>query len=228
MITTDGTLDHFKTTADLVAVGNAIGYNAWARSQNYRSRRFVPHRRFFRSYNMGRRSLCSLGGMIVSGTPAWILSRLTNLLALPGLERNLRILIDWILDIPFRNDIAVLAPDQTERMQRKRFEPGDEVISQGDVGDVAYVVESGCLEVLKDGAKVGQVAEGNCFGELALLSGVKRTATVRCLTPCELTVLARNDFQALSSGQGALAKAIRKQAEERGRAGIDAVDESIP
>jgi NADH dehydrogenase FAD-containing subunit/uncharacterized membrane protein YphA (DoxX/SURF4 family) len=228
MVTTDGTLGHFDTTADLVAVGNAIGYNAWARSQNYRSRRFVPRRRFFRSYNMGRRSLCSLGGMIVSGTPAWILSRLTILLALPGLERNLRILIDWILDIPFRNDIAVLAPDQTERMQRKRFEPGDEVISQGDVGDVAYVVESGCLEVLKDGAKVGQVAEGDCFGELALLSGVKRTATVRCLTPCELTVLARNDFQALSSGQGALAKAIRKQAEERGRAGIDAVDESIP
>ena len=53
--------------------------------------------------------------------------------------------------------------------------------------------------------------------ELALLSGVKRTATGRCLTPCELTVLAHDDFHALSSGQDALAQAIRKQAEERGR-----------
>src|SRR5580704_1484348 len=168
----------YVTTADLVALGRAVGYNAWASSQGYAARPFRPRKRLLEPYNMGRRSLCRVGGFTFGGAPAWIVSRLTNLLAMPGLERNLRILIDWILDIPFRNDIAVLAPDQTERMQRKRFEPGDEVISQGDVGDVAYIVESGCLEVLKDGAKVGQVAEGNCFGELALLSGVKRTATV--------------------------------------------------
>jgi hypothetical protein len=55
-----------------------------------------------------------------------------NLLALPGL--NLRILMDWVLDSPFRNDIAVLAPDPTERLQRAHFEPGDEVIRQGDEG----------------------------------------------------------------------------------------------
>ena len=47
-----------------------------------------------------------------------------------GLERNLRILIDWLLDIPFRHDIAVLAPDQTERLQRGHYEVGDEVITE--------------------------------------------------------------------------------------------------
>ncbi len=154
----------------------------------------------------------------MTGTPAWILSRLSTLIALPGLERNLRILMDWILDIPFRNDIAVLAPDQTEHLQRKHFETGDTVISQGDPGDTAYIIESGRLEVLKDGKKVAELAEGDCFGEIALLSDVQRTATVRCLTPCELTVLARDDFQTLTSGQGALAQAIRKQATERRRA----------
>jgi CRP-like cAMP-binding protein len=92
------------------------------------------------------------------------------------------------------------------------------------VGDAAYVVESGRLEVLKDGVKVDELAEGDCFGELALLSGVKRTASVRCLTACELTVLARDDFQALSSGQGALAQAIREQAEERGQARITGIN----
>jgi len=224
---TEGKYRRFDTTADLAAVGRAIGYNAWARSQNYPSRRVVPHRRFFKSYNMGRRSLCSVGGLIVTGMPAWVLSRLSNLVALPGLERNLRILIDWLLDIPFRNDIAVLALDQTERLQRKRFEPGDEVISQGDAADTAYIVESGRLEVLKDGEKVDEVAEGDCFGEMALLSGAKRTATIRCLTPCELTVLGRDDFQTLTSGQGALARAIRKQAEEWGRARANPVNESV-
>ena len=62
---------------------------------------------------------------------------------------------------------------------------------------------------------MAELAEGDCFGEIALLSNVQRTATVRCLTPCELTVLARDDFQTLTSGQGALAQAIRKQATER-------------
>ena len=92
---------------------------------------------------------------------------------------------------------------------------GDEVIIQGDVGETAYVVESGRLEALTDGHKVGELAEGDCFGEIALLSNVERMATVRCLTSCELLVLARDDFQTLTTGQGALAKAIRKQADER-------------
>ncbi len=217
-VTTQGARGHFNTTADLVALGNAVGYNAWAGSQGYPSRKFSRRNRFFKSYNMGRRSLCSLGGLIVTGTPAWILSRLSNLLALPGLERNLRILMDWILDIPFRNDIAVLAPDQTEHLQRKHFESGDTVISQGDIGDTAYIIESGRVEVLMNEKKMAELAEGDCFGEIALLSDVQRTATVRCLTSCELTVLARDDFQTLTSGQGALAQAIRKQATERRRA----------
>jgi CRP-like cAMP-binding protein len=51
----------------------------------------------------------------------------------------------------------------------------------------------------------------NAFN-IALLSNVRRTATVRCLTACELTVLARDDFRALTTGFGSLAEAIRKQA----------------
>src|SRR5439155_10187369 len=120
---------------------DAVGYNAWASSQNYTTRPFLPRKRLLKPYNMGRRSLCGLGGFIFGGTFAWIVSRLSNLLALPGLERNLRILIDWLLDIPFRHDIAVLAPDPTERLQRAHFEPGDEVIRQGDEGETAYIIE---------------------------------------------------------------------------------------
>jgi CRP-like cAMP-binding protein len=53
-------------------------------------------------------------------------------------------------------------------MQRKRFEPGEEVISQGDVGDAAYVIESGRLEVLKDGVKVDELAEGDLLRGVGL------------------------------------------------------------
>jgi CRP-like cAMP-binding protein len=66
--------------------------------------------------------------------------------------------------------------------------------------------------VLQDAKKLGELGDGDSFGEIALLSNVRRTATVRCLTACELTVLARDDFRALTTGFGSLAEAIRKQA----------------
>ena len=69
--------------------------------------------------------------------------------------------------------------------------------------------------MLTDGNKLGELGEGDCFGEIALLSKVTRTATVRCLTACELAVLARDDFGVLTAGFGSLAEAIRKQADER-------------
>jgi hypothetical protein len=208
-------LSRFLTTADLAALGRTAGYHAWARSQGFRPRPYRQRRRLLKPYNMGRRSLCSIGGWVLSGTPAWLLARLVNLAELPGLERNLRILIDWLLDIPFRHDIAVLAPERTERLQRSHHEAGDEVITEGDVGHTAYIVNSGRLAVMKGGTAIAELSEGDCFGEIALLSDVPRTATVRCLTACDLTVLVRDNFQAISAGRGALAAAIRRQADDR-------------
>jgi NADH dehydrogenase FAD-containing subunit/uncharacterized membrane protein YphA (DoxX/SURF4 family) len=205
----------FLTSADFVALGKAAGQNAWASSQGFATLPFLAKDRWLLSFNMGRRSLCRLGPWLFGGTTAWLISRITNLAALPGLERNLRILVDWFLDIPFRADIAVLAPDATERLQRLHFEAGDEVIRQGNTGDTAYVIQSGQLEVLRDGRKIGELGEGDFFGEIALLHNTERTATVKCLTPCELTVLTRDDFQSLSIGSSTMAKAIRKQMEER-------------
>jgi len=205
----------FLTTADWVDLGKAAGLNVWAYSQGYPTHAFKPKNRWLKPYNMGRHYVCQIGPWQLGGTPAWLISRVTNLLALPGLERNLRILIAWFLDIPFRADIAVLAPEATERLQRCHFEAGDEVIRQGDEGETAYVIESGLLEAIMDGRKVKEFGPGDFFGEIALVSNVKRTATVRCLTPCEMTILSRDDFQALTVGSGTLAMAIRKQIDER-------------
>ena len=151
----------------------------------------------------------------MGGVPAWFLSRMTNLATMPGLERNLRILIDWTLDVPFRADIAVLAPDVTSKLQKLHLEAGDEIIRQGEQGETAYIVQSGRVEIIKSGKKVGELAAGDFFGEIALVSDTKRTATVRCLTACELTVLSREDFHSLSVGSSVLAKAIKHQIEER-------------
>jgi CRP-like cAMP-binding protein len=82
------------------------------------------------------------------------------------------------------------------------------------------------VAVLKDGIEVAELSDGDCFGEIALLSDVRRTATVQCRTACDLTVLARDDFRALSAGRGALASAIRHQADDRRTRLADSTAES--
>ncbi len=205
----------YLTTSDWMDLGRQAGLNAWAGSQAFDPQVFRFKQRFVIAFNMGRQSIARILGITATGLPAWFCSRISNLMTMPGLERNLRILIDWTLDVPFRADIAVLAPEMSSRLQVLHFEAGDEIIRQGEVGDTAYVLRSGQLEVLRNGKRVGELAPGDLFGEVALFKQSKRTATVRCLTPCELTVFAREDFEALSVGSSSLAKAIRQQASER-------------
>lgn len=53
------------------------------------------------------------------------------------------------------------------------------VVVEGEVGHAMYFVESGVLQVEKDGVIVMEYARGDWFGELALLSDAPRSATVR-------------------------------------------------
>lgn len=69
------------------------------------------------------------------------------------------------------------------------------VFRSGDAGDAAYVIESGCVEVLAGPAdaprRVAVLAQGAMFGEVALLDHHPRSATVRTLVPTTLVRIDR-------------------------------------
>ncbi|MBM3511779.1 MAG: cyclic nucleotide-binding domain-containing protein [Alphaproteobacteria bacterium] len=75
---------------------------------------------------------------------------------------------------------------------------GHIVVREGAVGDRFYIVRRGALEVIRGTgdreAIVGQIGEGEFFGELALLSGAPRAATVRARTDCDLYALSKAGF----------------------------------
>lgn len=196
-------------TNDYCTLGSAVGYNAWAVTQGFEPRLFQAKAHFIKPYNMGHYSLCYLGNIGFSGVAAWFISRLINLLSVPGLERNLRILIDWWLVIPFRSDLAVLAQTASNKLQRSQFQAGEEVYRQGDIPEHAYTVESGRLAIIQDGRKIRELGAGDYFGEINLLHQGRRVETVRCLTACELTLVAQEDVKALTQGGGLLGKAMR-------------------
>jgi MFS family permease len=80
--------------------------------------------------------------------------------------------------------------------------PGDVVIREGDPGDLFYVIESGEVEVTKDGRRVATLGPGDFVGEIALLRDVPRTATVITTTATVFQALDRATFVPAVTGQG--------------------------
>lgn len=86
-------------------------------------------------------------------------------------------------------------------MTRQSVEAGEPVFWFGDRGDTLYIVEDGRAEVTAPDARGGHVrldtlGPGGVFGELGLIDGGPRSATVRALTDCSLLALPREPFHA--------------------------------
>jgi CRP/FNR family cyclic AMP-dependent transcriptional regulator len=84
----------------------------------------------------------------------------------------------------------------------RRYAPGDLLVTEGEDATAFFVLCEGQAEVMKElGEKretlVGKLSEGDFFGEMALLDGFPRSATVRAVTECECLVLVRWDFLAV-------------------------------
>lgn len=80
-------------------------------------------------------------------------------------------------------------------------EPGQAVITEGEIGDRFYVVLSGDLEVETPGGGRRRLSAGDSFGEIALLRDIPRTATVTAVGRVGLLALDRGAFLEALTGQ---------------------------
>jgi CRP-like cAMP-binding protein len=83
------------------------------------------------------------------------------------------------------------------------FEPGDVVVTEGEPGGSLYIVAAGRVKVFvtsPDGrnVEVGELREGDFFGEVSTLSGRPRTATVTAAAPSELLELDKASLDAVA------------------------------
>jgi len=84
----------------------------------------------------------------------------------------------------------------------QRFGPGTILVSEGEDANAFFVIVNGQTEVVKglgrdDAVVLETLGELDFFGEMALLDGFPRSASVKALTDCECIVLVRWDFLAL-------------------------------
>jgi CRP-like cAMP-binding protein len=71
------------------------------------------------------------------------------------------------------------------------------VVTEGEAGNEFFVLLQGAAKITKRGRTVRKLGPGDSFGELALIAGTPRNATVTTTEPSELMVLMRRDFIAL-------------------------------
>ena len=80
----------------------------------------------------------------------------------------------------------------------KTFEDGETIIRQGDDGDCMYVVQAGEAEVVVQGSggevRLSTLKEGDVFGEMALFTRSKRSATIRALGRVRVLTVEKHGF----------------------------------
>ncbi len=129
---------------------------------------------------------------------------------------------DLVAKVPFFKNVGASVIADVARLLRARDYPVRAVIvRRGERGDCMYFIASGEVEVrLRPGTV--RLGPGEFFGEIALLTGGPRNATIVATQPCTLLTLDIVDFRHLLVSQPELALIVREEAERRLAAGQSA------
>jgi hypothetical protein len=71
----------------------------------------------------------------------------------------------------------------------RKLRTGQALVEQGEPGDELFLLFDGVLAVEADGQTIAEVGPGAILGEMALLQGGRRTATLRAVTPCRIAAV---------------------------------------
>jgi small-conductance mechanosensitive channel/CRP-like cAMP-binding protein len=117
---------------------------------------------------------------------------------------------------------AALAPEHRERLaaaaRRLHYDDGERLVEEGEPGDSLMVIDRGRVRISKravdpgsgSGVLLATLGEGEFFGEMSLLTGEPRSATVVGLGGCEVLVLDREAVAPLLAVDPAVAETLSR------------------
>jgi CRP-like cAMP-binding protein len=104
-----------------------------------------------------------------------------------SMEIRDRELIQYIHELPFFNDFAEGQINEILSASNLiKFERDKTIIEEGEIDDSFYILISGEVLVRKEGRDVAVLEKGQCFGEMAYLTGEARTASIITKGECIL------------------------------------------
>ena len=122
---------------------------------------------------------------------------------------------ELVARVPMFAGLAAAKREAITRLLRPRLTvPGEVVVRQGGAGDAMFFISSGAVEVRIAPVPV-RLGSGQFFGELALLEGRPRNASVVSLGFCQLLCLSKRDFDRVLALDSLLREEIETAAEAR-------------
>jgi NADH:ubiquinone reductase (H+-translocating) len=174
----------------------------------------------------GHSAVADLFGLHLSGFVAWFVWRGIYLFKLPSWGRRAQVGFDWAWLLVFPRDLAHVRTEQTDRVSRAHYAPGDFIFRRGEAPTNFYVLQEGEVEVLRsqngiDGETVAVLGPGSFFGERALLGDRPRVMSVRARTPVEVLVMGKKVFTQISGTlaplRDALAQSLNRRSVDLGK-----------
>jgi EmrB/QacA subfamily drug resistance transporter len=122
-------------------------------------------------------------------------------------------LADFLARVPlFAALDAELLAEVADTATELRVSAGEWVFREGDAGDAMYVVRAGRIEVVDgEGRVIRELGKGAAVGELALITGETRAASIRAARDCELVQIGQASFQRLLDSSLELSRALNLQ-----------------
>jgi CRP-like cAMP-binding protein len=108
----------------------------------------------------------------------------------------------------FRPFDAAERAELAEHMEERLVMRGDTVVNEGESGDALYILAEGALDVERAGTPVDRLVPGDVFGEMSLLTGQPRSATVSAATEVVIYKIGREHLQPILDRRPEIAESL--------------------
>lgn len=103
------------------------------------------------------------------------------------LEGEIKDAVDFVHHAAFfRNFTKEQIKEMLTAVSILKFTKGEVIVAEGDIDDTFYIILDGSVKIRKNDKDIASIVAGECFGEMAYISGQARTATVLAETDCIL------------------------------------------
>jgi cAMP-dependent protein kinase regulator len=140
--------------------------------------------------------------------------------------------VDELETVVFRHLSAEELREIISRLTLKHYEEGSLIVSEGDPGDSMFVIVNGEVSVNTTNAKgkritLANLGEGEIFGEISLLTGRPRTATIITNTDSDLLELTREDYENVVADHPHVADVLNDLHHQRAYKTVEAIIQSF-
>lgn len=112
-----------------------------------------------------------------------------------------------------RSELREIADEAREEL----FSPNQDIVSEGQSGGPFFCITEGRADVVVDGKKVGELGPGDYFGEMSLLEGGSRSATVKASTHVKALAITSWNFLAILQSNWEITKKVLAELSRRVR-----------